>query len=109
MEKPEALDYLYNKVIRSRLAHKLAKFIFLIFLHGAKMNEKFLISMMGVGASFFQESQTSDGIASFRDMFQQLQKLDDKQLEEIADKLAKDAIEDRGYYRVLFMPGLLKL
>jgi hypothetical protein len=33
MAKPEALDFLYNKVIRSRLAYKLARFTFLVFLY----------------------------------------------------------------------------
>jgi hypothetical protein len=74
------------------------------------MSEKFLINILRVGASFFQESLTSDGIADSRVMFQQLQHLNDNQLEEIADKVAKDAVEDRGYYNtVLFIAGLLKL
>jgi hypothetical protein len=110
MAKPEALDFLYNKIIRSGLAYKLARFTFLVFLYAAKMSEKFLINILRVGASFFQESLTSDGIADSRVMFQQLQHLNDNQLEEIADKVAKDAVEDRGYYNtVLFIAGLLKL
>lgn len=110
MSKPEALDFLFDKITSSGLAFKLAKFTFLVYLYAAKMNEKFLTSMMGVGASLFQQNLTKTDLADSRFMFQQLQKLDDNALEEIADKIAKEAVEDRGYYNtVLFMAGLLKL
>jgi hypothetical protein len=69
MAKPEALDYLCNKVIKSDLAYKLAKFNFLAFLHAAKMNKKIVECTMGVGASLLQEGFTNEDVTDFRDTF----------------------------------------
>jgi hypothetical protein len=110
MNKPQAIDFLYNKIIRSRLAHKLAKYNFSAFLYAAKMSDESGIHrMMKAGASFFQNTTTQQDSASFKTMFLQLQRIDDNQLEQIADDLAKSAIEDPGYNALLFMGGLLKM
>ncbi len=110
MTRPAALDYLCDKVIRSGLAIKLAKFNFLAFLHAAKMNKKILECTIGVGASLFQEGFTKEDVNFFRDTSEQLSTKDDNQLAEIADKIAEAAASDPQYYNiVLFMAGLLKL
>jgi hypothetical protein len=110
MARPEALDYLCDKVIKSGLAYKLAKFNFLAFLHTAKMNKKFVECTMGLGASLFQEGFTKEDVNDFRYTFEQLNTKDDNQLAEIADSIAKAAASDPQYYNIiLFMAGLLKL
>jgi hypothetical protein len=109
MKKPRALDFLYDKIIKSGLAHKLAKFSMLAFLYAAKMDERVIHMLMGFGASFFQDNVTEGDTANFNVIFQKLQMIDDNQLEQLADSIAKSAIEDRGYYALLFMAGLLKL
>jgi hypothetical protein len=102
MEKPGALDFLYNKVIRSGLAHQLAKFQMLAFLNAAKMSESAIHNMIGAGASFFQDKiDEEDADQSFKIMHQNLQLCDDNQLDKYADNMAKSLIEDRGYYALL--------
>lgn len=109
MEKPEAIDFLYGKIIRSGLAHKLAKFNILSYLHAAKIDETALHKMMGVGASLMQDNIRQEDTASFTLFYQGLQLVDDNQLEQYADRIAKSLIEDRGYYALLSIAGFLKL
>jgi hypothetical protein len=109
MEKPGAIDFLYDKIIKSGLAHKLAKFNILAFLYAAKMDEKVFHRLMGVGASFFQDNITEKDTTNFKVIFERLQMINDYQLEQLADSIAKSAVENRGYYALLFMTGLLKL
>lgn len=109
MEKPQALDFLYDKIIKSGIAHILAKFNFSAFLYAAKMDERVIYKLMGAEATFFQETTTDRDIANFKVSLQQLQGVDDEELEQLADHMAKSATEDRGYYALLFMAGLLKL
>jgi hypothetical protein len=109
IEKPQALDFLYDKIIKSGIAHKLAKFNFSAFLYAAKMDERVIYKLMEAEATFFQDTTTDSDIANFKVILQQLQRVDDDQLEQLADNMAKSAIEDRGYYALLFMAGLLKL
>lgn len=109
IEKPQALDFLYDKVIKSGIAHQLAKFGFSAFLYAAKMDERVIYKLMGAEASFFQDTITDRDIANFKVTLQQLQGVDDEKLEQLADHMAKSAIEDRKYYALLFLTGLLKL
>jgi hypothetical protein len=109
MEKPQALDFLYDKVIKSGIAHQLAKFNFSAFLYAAKMDERVIYKLMGAEASLFQDTITDKDIGNFKVTLQQLQGVDDDQLEQLADHMAKSAIEDRKYYALLFLAGLLKL
>lgn len=109
MEKPGAIDFLYGKIIRSHLAHKLAKFKILAFLHAAKIDETALHKMMGIGASLMQDDIKEQDTANFKLIHQGLQLFDDNQLEQYADNLAKSLIEDRGYYALLYIAGFLKL
>jgi hypothetical protein len=110
MEKQGALDFLYDKIMRSGLAHKLAEFNILGFLYAAKMDIRALYRMMGVGVSYFNDNTISKkNTDSLKVLVQQLQEMDDQQLRQYADYIAKAAIEDRGYYMFLFMVGLLRL
>jgi hypothetical protein len=109
MEKPGAIDFLYEKIIKSGLAHKLAKFNMLAVLHTAKIDETALHKLMGIGASLMQDNIKQQGTTSFKLLHQALQLFDDNQLEQYADYIAKLLIEDRGYYALLSISGLLKL
>ena len=106
MKKPQALDYLYDKVIRSGLAHQLAKYSFAALFHASKMDERVLHRLVGIGASFYQTSMTEKDITNLKIEFQILQSLDDNQIDEQADLIARYAIEDRGFYALLFASGL---
>jgi hypothetical protein len=108
MEKPGAIDFLHNKVIGSGLAHQLTKFQMLAFLNAAKMNEAAIHNMIGAGASFFQDKIGEDDYESSKIMHQNLQLCGDNQLDQYADNMTKSLIEDRGYYALLFIAGLLK-
>ena len=46
VEKPEAIDFLYEKIIESGLALSLAKYKMLALLHAVKMDEKIVHKMM---------------------------------------------------------------
>jgi hypothetical protein len=108
MKSPGALEFLFAKVIQSGLAFKLAQFCFSAFFHAAKMNEKALVGLMGVGASFFGNSMTESKRRGLKTLYNKLQNMDDNQLEKVADRAARLASEDKGYYAMLFMAGLLK-
>ena len=109
MEKPQALDFLYDKIIRSTLAQKLAKFNFSAIFHAIKMDERSVHRLMGPAAAFLQETLTQKDYDEFNVIFQQIRKLDDNGLEQLADSISKSIIEDRGYYALSYLPGLLKL
>jgi hypothetical protein len=109
MKKPGAIDFLYEKVIASTLAHRLAKFGILAFLHAAKMNEGALDKLIRIGASLINSNVTEKDTADFKVFFKRLQLIEDDQLEQYADNIAKSLIEDRGYYALLSIAGLLKL
>src|SRR6185437_425797 len=106
MEKTGSIEYLYREMIKSGLAEKLFKFHALAFLHAAKLDKRVLDMAIGAGASFFQESQ---GIVDTAKAFQQLQQIDDNKLEQTIDSQIKSIVEDRGYYSMLSLAGLLKL
>jgi hypothetical protein len=108
-KKPEALDFLYEKVVRSGLAYRLVKYKMLAILHAVKMDEKIVHKMMGVGASFMKNDIAREDIVSFNILYQGLQLFDDNQIEQMADDISKSLIQDRGYYAILFIGGLLKL
>ena len=65
LRKPEAIDFLYKKMIESGFPHKFAKYNILAFLHAAKLNEKTLHRSMGIGASFMQDSVKEEDTAKF--------------------------------------------
>jgi hypothetical protein len=109
MEKPGAIDFLYEKVIESGLAHKLAKFKMSACLHAAKIDETAAQKMMGVGALLIQDNIRQEDTANFKLLHQRLQLFDDNQIEQYADNIAKLLIEDRGYYALLSIAGFLKL
>jgi hypothetical protein len=111
LEKPGAIDFLHKMVVHSGLAHKIAKFNTLVFLHAAKMNERALHKMMGTGTSFARNYNIREqDIANFKAIFKRLQSLDDAQLEQFADDKAKLMIEDKEYYALISpLVGLLKL
>jgi hypothetical protein len=106
MEKTGSIEYLYREMIKSGLAEKLFKFHALAFLHAAKLDKRVLDMAIGAGASFFQESQ---GTVDTAKAFQQLQQIDDNKLEQTIDSQIKSIVEDRGYYSMLSLAGLLKL
>jgi hypothetical protein len=106
MEKTGSIEYLYREMIKSGLAEKLFKFHALAFLHAAKLDKRVLDMAIGAGASFFQESQ---GTVNTAKAFQQLQQIDDNKLEQTIDSQIKSIVEDRGYYSMLSLAGLLKL
>ena len=87
----------------------MAKFHLLIFPHAAKMDDAALIRMMQIGASLFKDDIREEDTVNFKDIFKNLQSSDDSHLEQIADTIAKSLIEDRGYYALLSIAGLLKL
>jgi hypothetical protein len=87
----------------------LAKFHLLVFPHAAKMDDAALIRMMQIGASLFKSDIREEDTVNFKDIFKNLQSSDHSHLEQIADTITKSLIEDRGYYALLSIAGLLKL
>ena len=76
MEKPDGIEYLYRKVIKSGLAEKLFKFQLLAFLYAADCQSR----------------------VDTANLFQRLQKMDDDKLEQLIDSQMNSIVEDRGYY-----------
>jgi hypothetical protein len=109
MNKSDALDFLHDKVIKSGLAFKLAKYLFQVILYTAKMDEQVIQRLMGIGASFFQSKLTQNDSSKSSVIHQRLQTMDDDQLEQYAAIIAKSIIEDREYYALLFLAGVLRL
>jgi hypothetical protein len=109
MNKSDCLDFLHDKIIKSGLALELAKYLFLLILHGMKADENVVEKRLGIGASFFQSKMTEKIVNDLGILHQKLRKVDDRQLEQIANDLAKSVVESRGYYTLLFLVGLLKL
>jgi hypothetical protein len=109
MNKSDALDFLHDKIIKSGLALKLAKYLLLAILYTAKMDEQVAQRLMGIGASFFQSKVTENDSSKSSAIHQKLQTIDDDQLEQYANNVAKSVIEIRKYYALLFVAGLLKL
>jgi hypothetical protein len=109
MEKPGAIDFLYEKIIKSGLAQKLEKFKTLAFLHAIKMDETAGHKMVAVVASLVQGNVREEDTAKLKLLHQGFQLVDDNQLEQWADNIAKSLIEDRGYYELLSIAGFLKL
>jgi hypothetical protein len=109
MEKPGAIDFFYEKVIRSGLAHRVAKFAMLALLHTSKMDEKAFEKLMQIGAFLNKTDVTGEDSTNFKILLRQLQLIDDSKLEEVADNIAKSLIKDQGYYALLSMSGFLKL
>jgi hypothetical protein len=109
LEKPNALKYLRDKMARSDLAYRLAKFHFTGFLYAAKMDVRVIPELIGIGRFFYKGSLTREGHDEFKTELLELPKVSDKELEQRAAEIAKSATEDHEYYSFLFMPGLLKV
>lgn len=109
MEKPGAIDFIYEKLIKSGLAHKLAKFKMSACLHAAKIDETVLHKVMRIGALFMQDNLRGEDTSKFKLIHQALQLSDDNQIEQHADNIAKSLIEDRDYYALLSIAGFLKV
>jgi hypothetical protein len=109
IEKPGAIDFLYEKIIKSGLAQKLEKFKMLVCLHAIKMDETAGHKMVAVVASLVQGTVREEDTAKLKLLHQGFQLVDDNQLEQWADNIAKSLIEDRGYYELLSIAGFLKL
>ena len=73
------------------------------------MDEQVTQKLMGIGASFFQSELTQNDLSKSSAIHQRLQTMDDDQLEQYAATIAKSIIEDREYYALLFLAGVLKL
>ena len=82
MNKPAGIEYIYQKISKSRLLEKVIKFQMLAFLYAAKINKKLLDVTKGAPAVFFQGPPSRVDTA---DSFQQLQKIDDDRLEQLVD------------------------
>jgi hypothetical protein len=106
MKKPASIEYLNKKLIKSDLIFKLFRFITLAFLHAARKERKVLDMAIGVGTTFFQESQSRTEVDSF---FQELQCFDDAQLENAADSIIKSIFEDHDFYAIVYFTGLVNL
>lgn len=81
----------------------------MVILHAIKMDEKVVQTLIGFGASFFHSTITEKDTLNIKSIHQRLRTSDDNQLEQLADSIAKSAIEDEKYYTLLFFTGLSKL
>jgi hypothetical protein len=109
MNNTGALKFLYDKIIKTGIALKLFEYQSLAFLYTAKMDEQVAQRLMSIGASFFQSKVTENNSSKSSALHQMLQTMDDDQLEQYAHNIAKSLIEVRGFYSLLFLPGLLRL
>ena len=110
MEKPEALDYLYIKVVRSGLAHKVMKYVTSSWIYAVKIDENMAWKFVVVAASYFQEKVDEQIESDFKKMLQMFQSADDNQLEYYIDEVINDLIHDLEYHHtILFIIGLAKL
>jgi hypothetical protein len=109
IEKPEALEYLHTKTVRSGVAHKIMKYCMLMCFYTIKMDEDVALKLVGAGATFFQDKMDEQQQIEFHKMHQTLQLVDDVKLEQYVDDLTKSLIHERGYYVILFIQGLLQL
>ena len=109
IEKPEALEYLHTKTVRSGVAHKIMKYVMLMCFYTIKMDEDVALKLVGAGATFFQDKMDEQQQIEFHKMHQTLQLVDDVKLEQYVDDLTKSLIHERGYYMILFVQGLLQL
>jgi hypothetical protein len=109
MKKPGSIDYLYEKIINSNLAHKIEKFNMSALFHATKIDETAIHKLMGVEAALIQGNIKEENTADFRLLHKGFQLVDDNQLEQLADNVAKSLIEVRGYYELLSISGFLKL
>jgi hypothetical protein len=100
LDKPDAQDFLHFKIIRSGLALKLAKYLASCTLYTAKMNKQAFQKVLGVGASLSQLGLTTDKFSTLSTIHRRMQTMDDDQLEEAADKLARKVIEEKGAFFV---------
>jgi hypothetical protein len=110
MEKPGAVELLYEQIAKSGLAYQLTKFLQLGLWHAAKMDETLLHKLIGLGASFVQDGLREEDKVEFKAIHKKLQLLNDNQIEQIADQAAEFLVQNRDYYKFFVSTsGLLKL
>jgi hypothetical protein len=103
IEKPEAAEMLYYEILRSRLAHKLIRFILLAFWQTSKMDKTCFGKSVGFGAAFFQDILQEEDRSNFKAIYTSLQDLNDNQLEQLADGYTDLIMHDRRYYKGLII------
>jgi hypothetical protein len=110
IEKPEAVEILYEEIAKSGLAHKLIRFLLLAFWHAAKMDEKYFGTGVGYGAALFQDTLEEEDRIKFKAIHKSLQELDNRQLEQLADGYVDLILHDSRFYQALiFSLNFLKL
>ena len=72
------------------------------------MDKTVVHKMMSFRSISYARCIREEDSANFNLLHQGFQLIDDNQLEQYADNIAKSLIEDRGYYALLSIVGLLK-
>jgi hypothetical protein len=101
IEKPGAVELLFEEIAKSRLAYKLIKFLLLAFWYAAKMDETISHKLVGFGAAFFQDALQDEDTANFEAIHKRLQVLDDNHLEQLTDEYVEFFIHNPSYYKGL--------
>lgn len=111
MEKPQAVDYLFDKIMKSGLALKINRYMMLVVLHLMKLSgEMGIIRLINIGASADHARLNQEDINLLKAINKILQKLDDSKLSELADILACRLTEMKDYYNVMLrILGFMKL
>jgi hypothetical protein len=89
LEKPASLDYLLDRLIKSGLAYKTTKFFVSTALYAMKMDERRYFGLLGVGEAARRQRVLGSDIDKFKTLHNGLEILDDRVLEEHADRIAK--------------------
>ena len=82
IEKPKAIEYVYEKIMSSNLPHRFAKFILLAFFHMAKLDEVSLHKMMGIGEVMIKDDIKQIDKSDLVNFQRFLRRFDDHQLEQ---------------------------
>jgi len=107
MEKPGAIQLFYQKIAKSDLAYGLVKYQLLAFWHAAKMDETVLANLIGSSTTFFPNELSEEDIPDFKTVYQRLQLLDERELDELAHDSTKILLENIDYQKfIIFMFGL---
>ena len=110
IKKPKAIEYVYEKIMSSNLPHRFAKFSLLAFFHMAKLDEVSLHKMMGIGKVMIMDNIKQIDKSELVNFQRFLRRIDDHQLEHIADNRAQLLINEPNYQvLLLFLAGLSKV
>jgi hypothetical protein len=96
MEKPGAIELVWENIARSGIAYELVKYQQLALWHAAKMDETLLSKLLGYGTFFFPDLKGRK-IPDFKNVHQRLALLDDSRLEQFADYCTKILIKRNDY------------